>query len=207
MPIRCCRHRFLKHETYCPCWRARTELFRRHSRSRPPGSRRRPAIAAGRRRSLYLSLPLAKNPTDRPSGDQKGYCPPSVPASGRAEVESSGRAHNCGPRGPSPLNTRVRPSGEIANDASVAVPGVVISSRVSGASGAGVTPHLTAPAAVAATTASNAQAIRSRPMPRRDSPMTASVETCCASAMSRRASPMCCRRCRLSFWRQRRRVI
>ncbi len=44
--------------------------------------------------SIRFSLPSAKNPTDKLSGDQKGYLAPSVPASGCAETESSGRSHN-----------------------------------------------------------------------------------------------------------------
>src|SRR6266481_215956 len=43
--------------------------------------------------SMILSLPPAKNPTNRPSGDQKGYLAPLVPARGCARSESIGRIH------------------------------------------------------------------------------------------------------------------
>ena len=46
--------------------------------------------------SSRLSLPSAKNPIERLSGDQKGYAPPSVPASGRTEPASSERSHKRG---------------------------------------------------------------------------------------------------------------
>ena len=44
--------------------------------------------------SMRLSLSSAKNPIDRPSGDQNGDEPRSVPGSGRAGDESSDRSHN-----------------------------------------------------------------------------------------------------------------
>src|SRR5262245_44058383 len=44
--------------------------------------------------STRLSLPLAKNPIDLPSGDQNGCDAPSVPGSGCAEKPSSARIHN-----------------------------------------------------------------------------------------------------------------
>src|SRR5450755_3802248 len=46
-----------------------------------------PAIAT------FLSLPPAKNPRYAPSGDQKGYVAPSVPASGLASSVSMARTH------------------------------------------------------------------------------------------------------------------
>ena len=44
------------------------------------------------RSSRFSAFP-AKKPTDRPSGDQKGYVAPSVPASGCAVVVASDRSH------------------------------------------------------------------------------------------------------------------
>ena len=46
--------------------------------------------------SVRFSLLSARNPIDRLSGDQNGYAPLSVPASGRADTESSDRSHNHG---------------------------------------------------------------------------------------------------------------
>ena len=63
-------------------------------------------------RAIFLSLPCAKNPRFRPSGDQNGNVAPSVPGIGRASSESSGRTQRrVGP--PSSLTkARLRPSGE-----------------------------------------------------------------------------------------------
>ena len=44
--------------------------------------------------SMILSLPSAKNPKLRLSGDQKGKLASSVPASGWAAVESKGRTQS-----------------------------------------------------------------------------------------------------------------
>ena len=44
--------------------------------------------------SSFLSSPAAKNAMARPSGDQKGKEPPSVPGSCCADSESSSRSHN-----------------------------------------------------------------------------------------------------------------
>ncbi len=46
--------------------------------------------------SVLLSLPPAKKPTERLSGDQKGSAAPSVPGSTRAVRESSRRTHSRG---------------------------------------------------------------------------------------------------------------
>src|SRR5262245_15183212 len=87
--------------------------------------------------SIRLSLPSAKNPSDRLSGDQKGKVAPSVPGSGRAERESRGRSHNRDWLPSVATNAIVRPSGEIANEIGSAVEGVVTSTRNSGAWAAG----------------------------------------------------------------------
>ena len=42
---------------------------------------------------MVFSLPPPKNPTYRPSGDQKGYLAPLVPARGSARSERIGRIH------------------------------------------------------------------------------------------------------------------
>jgi len=47
--------------------------------------------------SMRLSLPPAKKPIDRLSGDQKGTCAPSVKACARADRPSRRRIHNCAP--------------------------------------------------------------------------------------------------------------
>ena len=60
--------------------------------------------------------------TKRPSGDQKGACPPSVPASGTADVESRWRIQSCVfPCASAAHRTSDRPSGDsaIAPSASV----------------------------------------------------------------------------------------
>jgi hypothetical protein len=44
--------------------------------------------------SMRISLVSAPNPIDRPSDDQNGADPRSVPGSGRATWESSDRSHN-----------------------------------------------------------------------------------------------------------------
>src|ERR1700719_2243027 len=64
--------------------------------------------------SIRLSLRSAKNATERLSGDQKGNIAFSVPASGCATGDSSGRTHSWDlPPNRAP-NTIRRPSGEIA---------------------------------------------------------------------------------------------
>ena len=84
-------------------------------------------------RSIRFNTPPAVNPTDRLSGDQNGNRAPSVPASGRASCESSGRSQSRGGSCPA-WKTTLRPSGEIASDSGSAAGGVTISRRVSGTS-------------------------------------------------------------------------
>ena len=52
------------------------------------------SIAAPPDTAIFFSLPRAKNPMKRESGDQKGYCPSSVPAIGRASTSSRGRSQS-----------------------------------------------------------------------------------------------------------------
>src|SRR5262245_23951771 len=76
-------------------------------------------------RLIRFSLPSAKNPSDRPSGDQKGGLPlmvvfpapgsAAVPARARAAGESSERIHNPTlPVSSGAQNATWRPSGEMA---------------------------------------------------------------------------------------------
>src|SRR5271168_1606277 len=65
--------------------------------------------------SSFLSFRLAKKPTQRLSGDQKGNAPPSVPGSGCALAVSSARSHNwLLPSSPAAANTIRLPSGDNA---------------------------------------------------------------------------------------------
>jgi hypothetical protein len=87
--------------------------------------------------SMRFSLPSAKNPIDRLSGDQKGEIAPSVPAKGCAVTASSGRIQRRDAPSPEATKTSFRPSGEIANERASLVNGVLMSTRISG-SGAGL---------------------------------------------------------------------
>src|SRR5262249_42741566 len=82
--------------------------------------------------SMRFSLPSAKNPTDALSGDQNGYDAPSVPGSSCAATESNGRSQSWDLLSWDAKNTRLRPSGEIANDVGSSVEGVLTSTRISG---------------------------------------------------------------------------
>src|SRR5215472_9443927 len=67
-------------------------------------------------RSTRLRLLSAKKPIERLSGDQNGATAFSVPATGWARVESSGRSQSWfWPPELTALNTSFRPSGESAN--------------------------------------------------------------------------------------------
>src|SRR5437867_4420267 len=86
---------------------------------------------------IFLSLPSAKNPRLRLSGDQKGNAPLSVPSSGCAARDSTGRSH----RRPVPDESAAEnasrwPSGEIADCAgsfaSVTFSGAVTEKRITG---------------------------------------------------------------------------
>src|SRR4030095_1002246 len=65
--------------------------------------------------SIRLRFPVAKNPSERLSGDQKGKEAPSDPSTGRPASESSGRTYSkLLPESSIPTNARVFPSGEIS---------------------------------------------------------------------------------------------
>src|SRR5215471_5710157 len=65
---------------------------------------------------IFFSFPAAKNPIQRPSGDQNGSWASSVPANSFAPTCSMDRTQSIGlPPAVSALNTRARPSGERAN--------------------------------------------------------------------------------------------
>ena len=155
--------------------------------------------------SIRLSLLSAKKPTDRLSGDQKGFCAPLVPVSGRASTESSTRSHNRDWPSEVPTKTMVCPSGEIASDAGAVVGGVLISRRTSGVGGTGRKARTIAMAAISVMSARvEINAARSR---RRDALYTGWPSICgpvSASSISRRASPMSRWRTFVSFCKQRR---
>src|ERR1700741_772860 len=68
--------------------------------------------------SIFLSLPSAKNPTKRLSGDQKGDAAFSVPCTIEAVSPSSERTHNCDfPSAFTARKTICRPSGDTATGA------------------------------------------------------------------------------------------
>jgi hypothetical protein len=66
--------------------------------------------------AICRSLPPAKNPIDRPSGDQNIDCAPSVPASGVASTDASGRTKilEFGADDPA-AKASIVPSGDTAN--------------------------------------------------------------------------------------------
>src|SRR5438552_3848989 len=64
--------------------------------------------------SILLSLPSAKKPMKRLSGDQKGEAAPSVPASGCAANEASERTQSSLRPSTFTTNASRRPSGETA---------------------------------------------------------------------------------------------
>src|SRR5262245_43223452 len=84
-------------------------------------------------RSIRFSLPSAKNPRDRLSGDQNGNEAPSVDANACGDTDRKERIHNLERPSAVTSNTIFSPSGEIASDAGLEVGGVVISRRISGA--------------------------------------------------------------------------
>ncbi len=106
-------------------------LERRRGRSRQrrsprPDSRCRPetagvshSVTAGPpATSIFLSLPSAKNPRDRLSGDQKGEEAPSVPGSSCAVSVSSARTHRRLPPVAAFARKAIRdPSGDTASGA------------------------------------------------------------------------------------------
>src|SRR5215469_4926276 len=84
--------------------------------------------------SIFFSFPAAKNPTDFPSDDQKGYVPLPVPCNGCTTVPSSGRTHNWFlPSSPVAENTMRLPSGEreaVARRSNDVVPGAGIVANI-----------------------------------------------------------------------------
>jgi hypothetical protein len=66
--------------------------------------------------STLLSVPAAKKPIQRLSGDQNGLKAPTVPGMARAADESSGRMNNC--VRPSVVTTKASacPSGAMTPD-------------------------------------------------------------------------------------------
>src|SRR5437870_7898061 len=74
--------------------------------------------------SIFFTLPAAKNPMKRLSGDQKGRVASSVPESGCALIESSGRIHKrVFPEASVAAKARRSPSGEIAKEPKLAFSG------------------------------------------------------------------------------------
>src|SRR5262245_11411695 len=82
--------------------------------------------------SSVCSLPSAKKPTDRLSGDQKGDEASSAPARGSADTESSDRNQRRDRPSVVATNATLRPSGEMASENGSKVDGVRMSSRISG---------------------------------------------------------------------------
>src|SRR5215471_10048309 len=71
---------------------------------------------------IFLSVPSAKKPTQRLSGDQNGSWASSVPANCPAYALSIDRIHSVGlAPGVSALKTSVWPSGETANEGTLTV--------------------------------------------------------------------------------------
>src|SRR5262245_52871329 len=106
--------------------------------------------------SIRFNLLSAKNPIDRLSGDQNGNWAPSVPGSGRAAPESSGRNHIRDCRSVLATKATARPFGEIATDVGVIEGGVSMSRRISAGAGARLSVHAATPAAAAAASATTA---------------------------------------------------
>ena len=156
--------------------------------------------------AVRFSLPSAKNPIDRLSGDQKGSVPKSVPARGRPAVESSRRNHNCGRPSDVAAKTTFCPSGEIASESGSVVGGVEISSRTSPSGGAGLKiKGLSITPAARATRPIASSESRARVRDGAGRLRSSVGGAMSASSISMRASPMCWSRCRGSFCRQRRR--
>ena len=112
--------------------------------------------------SIRLSLPPAKKPRDLLFGDQNGYRAPSVPASGCAVVESSGRSKRRSAPLSEPIITIRRPSGDMANEAGSDVGAVMMSRRVSGASTGSAWRKYSTETAASKTTAAHAARSRKR---------------------------------------------
>ena len=71
---------------------------------------------------IFFSLPSAKNPMNRLSGDQNGKAPPSVPGIGLAARVATGRSQIWNASSAPATNTTFRPSGDTATCVAVPVP-------------------------------------------------------------------------------------
>src|SRR5262245_59035977 len=65
---------------------------------------------------IRFIFPAAKKPSERLSGDQKGFEAPSVPATSRSSVEPRGRRKSCCAMDVVTSMTSIEPSGEIADE-------------------------------------------------------------------------------------------
>ena len=83
----------------------------------PPPDRR---IADSLRRAavhpIRFIFPAAKKPSERPSGDQKGFEAPSLPATSRTTVEPRARRKSRGPVLVVTAMANVDPSGEMTDE-------------------------------------------------------------------------------------------
>ncbi len=117
--------------------------------------------------STILSLPFAKNPMNRLSGDQNGLRAPSVPGSEWAGIASSGRTYNIGCCARAAAeNARRRPSGEAAKVAMVVPSGAATENRTGGGGESGCNIHAVNPNEVRRNTRAIAAYKRSREMRR-----------------------------------------
>src|SRR5262249_30674736 len=121
--------------------------------------------------SIRFSLPPAKKPIARLSGDQNGNAALSVPLSGCASWDCKERSHRLDVLAPA-TKTIFRPSGEIENDVRSELAGVSISTRISGNGDRKRSAHRLTPMATNRANANASQATRSR----RDDPfVTAAI--------------------------------
>ena len=93
---------------------------------------------------IFFTLPAAKNPTLRPSGEKNGAVAPPVPASGTLSSRSMRRRESCvSPVPDSPTETMALPSGATASVGTVHAPARTLgphgTPNRAGAAGAGVT--------------------------------------------------------------------
>src|SRR5262245_7294788 len=136
--------------------------------------------------AIFLSVPVARKPNTRMSGDQNGGPVTPTTASGLAVAESSGRAQSCVLPSTVAIKASVRPSGEIAGRSKrVAFSGGVTNKRIGSASVAGLRKYATPIASKASASApATIQARRSRQPVRFDH-----AEASGASAISVRSAP------------------
>src|SRR5207247_614683 len=115
--------------------------------------------------SIFFSLPAAKNPMKRLSGDQNGRVASSVPESGCALIESSGRIHKrVFPEASVAAKAKRSPSGEIAKEPKLAFSGGLMKRRTARVSVGGRRKFeiVRATAAIRIAIPATAQAISSR---------------------------------------------